>query len=394
MKTYTIRGASRLALAVAGSIAAMTVAGCSGDDRAAHEATRREPTAVQTTTVATTSRPIVIEAGGLVQASTTAVITSRLLAPVRAVRVVPGDVVRAGQVLVVLDDRDLGAQARSAQSAAVAAERAVSAGGADRRMAEADRALARSSHHRVRMLHERRSATTQELDEATASLRAAEARVAALDARVEQAQASLASAQAGSEAAAVTAGFAVITAPFAGVIAEKFVEPGNMAAPGSALLRLEARTGLRFDVRLDAARVGGVQVGQEVDVAVDAAAPVLLRGKVGEIARTVDADARTALVKILLPADDRLRTGMFGRARLAGSDARVLIVPATSVVRRGQVTSVFVADGSIARLRLVVLGRTFVDGIEVTGGLSDGERVVTTPPPALADAASIVVEAR
>ncbi len=55
-------------------------------------------------------------------------------------------------------------------------------------------------------------------------------------------------------------------------------------------------------------------------------------------------------------------------------------MPATAVVRRGQITALFVADGDTARLRMVVLGRTFHEGVEVVSGLSEGERIVTTPP--------------
>ncbi|BCS33804.1 RND transporter [Luteitalea sp. TBR-22] len=341
--------------------------------------------AVSTVTVARAPHAALVEAGGLVQARTTAVVTSRLMAPVREVRVQPGDRVRAGQVLVVLDDRDLGATARGAQSSALAAEQAVTAGSADRRAAEAGLALARASYDRVVALHGRKSATTQELDQATASFRAAEAQLAAIDARIQQAQASLASARAGSEAASVTAGFAVVTAPFAGVVAEKLVEPGNMAAPGMPLLRLEDDGALRLDVRVDASRVAGLTVGQQVDVEVDAASPVLLRGTVSEVARAMDADARAYLLKIALPGDARLRSGMFGRVRFAGAPVAAMLVPSSAIVRHGQVTSVFVADGDVARLRMVVVGRTLPEGIEVVTGLGDGERVVSTPPIGLTD---------
>jgi RND family efflux transporter MFP subunit len=378
----------RVGIALVSSVALMAAA-CGGGAHAPEAVVERDPITVQVQAVTKAPRAAMVEAGGLVQARTTAVVTSRLMAPVREVRVAPGDQVRAGQVLVVLDDRDLGAQARSAQSAALAAEQSVTAGGADRQAAEAGLALAKASHARVSLLHGRKSATTQELDEATASLRAAEARVAAIDARVQQAQASLASARAGSEAATVTASFAVITAPFAGVVTEKLVEPGNMATPGSPLVRLEERGALRLDVRVDASRVTGVAIGQEVDVALDAGEPLLLHGTVSEVARAMDADARAYLVKITLPTDARLRSGMFGRARFPGPTSEALLVPPGAVVRRGQITALFIAEGEVARLRMVILGRTFHEGVEVVSGLSEGERIVTTPPPTLADGAPI-----
>lgn len=383
MSAGTNSTAWALAALVAG--VALATAGCGGGDHATEAAPKAAPVSVQVATVASSPRAAAVEAGGLVQARTTAVVTSRLMAPVREVRVGPGDVVRAGQVLVVLDDRDLGAQARSAQSAATAAERSVSAASADRQAAEAALALARASHSRVATLHGRKSATAQELDEANATLRAAEARLSAIDARIQQAEASLASARAGSEAASVTAGFATVTAPFGGVVAEKLVEPGNMAMPGTPLLRLEERGAYRLDVRVDAARVASVQVGQTLPVELDAAQPIALTGTVSEVARAMDADARAYLVKITLPADAALRTGMFGRARFPGPSAPMLTVPTAAIVRRGQITSVFVADGDTARLRMLVLGRPVEDGVEVVSGLSAGERIVVAPPAGLTD---------
>jgi multidrug efflux pump subunit AcrA (membrane-fusion protein) len=114
------------------------------------------------------------EAGGVVQARTTATIMARILAPVRDVRVAPGDRVRAGQVLIVLDGRDLSAHARSASAAALAADQGVNAAASEQQSADAVLALARATHERIAVLHAKRSATAQELDDATISLMAGE----------------------------------------------------------------------------------------------------------------------------------------------------------------------------------------------------------------------------
>jgi RND family efflux transporter MFP subunit len=369
--------------------AGFATASCGSADHPAQARESREPVSVAVEVARRTPRAALVEAGGLVQAGTTAVITSRVMAPVREVRVTPGDTVRAGQVLVVLDDRDVDAQARGARANATGAGQSVTAAVADREAAVAGLALARASHGRVASLQARKSATTQELDESTAALRAAEARLASTEARLQHAQSALDAAHAGSEAAAVTAGFASITAPFAGVVTEKLVEPGNMAMPGSPLLRIEERGALRLDVRVDAARVAGLSRGQHLDVVLDADEPIRLQGTVSEVARAMDADARAYVVKVALPADTRLRSGMFGRAQLPGPAAPVLAVPVTAVVRRGQITTVFVAERQVARLRMVVLGRTFHDRVEVVTGLSDGEPIITAPPLGLTDGAPI-----
>jgi RND family efflux transporter MFP subunit len=378
------------------ALALSFVAACSGTtSRDTSDA--REPVAVRVVAVSSGTQASHVNAGGTVQATTSALITSRIMAPVREVRVAPGDRVRAGQVLVVLDDRDLGAIARGAASGVTAAERATEAASADVESADAALTLTKTSHARIAGLHERRSATQHELDEATAALRAAEARATSARARVGQAQASLEGAHASRDATGTTAGFASITAPFAGMVSEKLVEVGNMATPGTPLLRLEDTRGYRLDVRVDAARATALSPGDVVDVVVDANPPRRLAGRVTEVARALESDARAVLVKIALPADDTLRTGLFGRAALPGPQSDGIAVPTSAVVRRGQVTSVYVVDGEVARLRMVVLGQRDArdaEWVQVTTGLSDGERIVVSPPAGLTDGAPVRVEGR
>lgn len=106
----------------------------------------------------------------------------------------------------------------------------------------------------------------------------------------------------------------------------------------------------------------------------------MVSGTVTEVGRAVDADARAFLVKIALPADSGLRSGMFGRARFSTQSRRALTVPAGALMRRGQVTSVFVVEKDIARVRLVN-----VSGTEVLAGLSDGDVVIVSAPSAVSD---------
>ena len=332
------------------------------------------------------------EAGGVVQARTTATVMARILAPVRDVRVAPGDRVRAGQVLVVLDGRDLDARARSTRAMALAADQDVAAAASDQQAADAALALARATHVRIAGLHGRRSATAQELDDATGALRAAEARVTGAGARLQAAKANVQSARAATEETQTTASFALVTAPFDGVITEKMVEPGNMAAPGTPLMRLEDTRGFRLDVRVDESRVGQISPGAIVSVSLDGGAPgaaPMINGVVAEISRAVDADARAFLVKITLPDTPGLRSGTFGRARFSGRTRRALTVPATALVHNGQVTSVFVVEKEVARVRLVN-----VSGSEVLAGLSEGDLVIAAPPPALADGRRVAGGAR
>ena len=363
-------------LVVVGALVALAQSACSShSDPTPADAASPVPATVAK--VSMTDLADTFEAGGVVQARTTATVTARIMAPVREVRAVPGDRVRAGQVLVVLDSRDLGAYARGARSAALAAGQGATAAGAEQQSADAALVLARATHQRIAGLYAKRSATAQEFDDTTGALRAAEARAAGAAARAQQAVSGVDSARAASEAAGTTESFARVTAPFDGVVTEKMVEPGNMAAPGTPLVRVEDTRGFRLEVRVDESRVAQTSIGASVPVSLDAGpggATTTITGTVTEIGRAVDADTRAFLVKVTLPETAGLRSGMFGRARFAGRARRALTVPAGAIVRRGQVSSVFVVEKGVARLRLVN-----VNGTEILAGLSEAETVVVSP---------------
>ncbi len=359
----------------------LTTAACSSHTESTPGADA-PPIQVRSAQVTMSDVGAMFDAGGVVQARTTAVVTSRILAPIQEVRVSPGDRVRAGQVLVVLDGRDLGAQARGARAGAQAAGQGATAAAADRRAADAALVLARATHDRIATLHAKRSATPQELDQAVAALRAAEATAAGAAAREQQAASGVAGAQAASESAGATESYTRVTAPFDGVVTEKMVEPGNMASPGMPLVRVEDTRGFRLDVRVDESRIGDLAPGASVPVLLAGASGAIatVSGTVAEVARAVDADTRAFLVKITLPDTSGPRSGMFGRARFAGPPRRALTVPAEALVRRGQVVSVFVVDNGVARLRMVDVRDT-----EVLAGLSEGETVVLSPAAGLTD---------
>jgi multidrug resistance efflux pump len=383
-RDVTIAGLTGLTAALSMSAA---LAGCSPRQAAAasHAA---EPIAVTIAEVVMSDVPRTIDSGGVVQAHTTARIASRILAPVREVRVSPGDHIHQGQTLIVLDGEDLAAGARAARSSALAAEQGGKATAAELVAAEASLVLARASHDRIASLQAKRSATAQELDDATAALRSAEARVAGAAARALQAASAAESARAAADQASTTHSFTRIAAPFDGTITEKMVEPGNMAVPGIPLLRLEDTRDLRLEVRVDESRIGEIRNGDSVPVFLRNAT-ASIEGTVVEVSRAVEADARTFLVKIALRSAPGLRSGEFGKARFAGAPRRALTIPSEAIIRRGQLTSVFVVDKGVARVRLVSLSES-----EVLAGLTEADMVILSPSADLTDGRRVSVGGR
>jgi RND family efflux transporter MFP subunit len=342
------------------------------------------PIAVRTEPVAMRALRGAFEAGGVVRAKTTATVASRIVATVLSVEAGPGDRVRAGQRLVVLDGRDLEANAGRAKASMTALQHAAVAATADRDAAQTALTLTRATHVRVAELAGRKSATPHELDEAVAALGAADARVTAAGARVAEARAALDAARAEAAATAVMASFAELRAPFDGVVSEKLIEAGNLASVGTPLLRVEDTTRYRAEVRIDESRAARVAVGQTVEVVAGSGTGIV--GRVAEVSRDVDAASHAVLVKIDLAPHRDLRSGLFARARFEGDTRGALTVPRSAVVPQGQLATVFVVtDSGRARMRVIRTGEPADCCVEVVAGLASGEAVIVSPPPGLRD---------
>lgn len=373
-------------------LTALATAACSGQTDAPSKETS---TPVEVRVVQAEHKPLAttFEAGGVIRAQTTAQVMSRIVAPVVEVRARPGDRVKQGMPLVLLDDRDLAARSAQAQAALTAAQNGRTSADANRDAAEAALTLAKIQHARIQELRDRKSATPAELDRATAELRAADGAARAAVARSAEAAASVVAAEAAARAAEVSASYSTIAAPFDGLVTAKHTEPGNMASPGMPLLTIEAVDAFRLEFQADEARVRSLRPGDAVAVEVEGAGEdASVKGQIAEIARAIDPSAHTFTVKVALPPHPALRSGMFGRARVRGEVRSSLNVPAASVMRRGQLSLVFVVDDEgRARLRAVTTGARSDEAIVILAGLSAGERVVVAPPPSLTDGTPIRV---
>jgi hypothetical protein len=161
-----------------------------------------------------------------------------------------------------------------------------------------------------------------------------------------------------------------------------------MASPGTPLLRLEDTRGFHLEVRVDESRVGQIRNGDCVPVFLGTAT-TSITGTVVEVSRAVDADARAFLVKIALADARGLRSGEFGKTRFGGTPRRALTIPTSAIVRHGQLTSVFVVDKGVARVRLVNVRES-----EVLAGLTESEVVILSPPVSVTDGRRVSVGGR
>lgn len=376
---------------IGAAVLALT-AGCGGKRSETARATDpAAPVRVRAAAVGETAWPVLYQAPGTVRARTAAVVSAKVMGYVREVTIRVGDRVRQGQLLVELDARDLEANWRQAQAALEEARSAVPEAESAVAAAKAGLELAQVTFRRMEDLFQKRSISNQEYDEARAKLRQAEAQLEMAEARRRQLAAKIRQAEQAVQAAEVVRDYARIRAPFDGLVVEKNVEPGNLAAPGAPLLVLEQVGAYRFEAAVEESRIGLVRAGQLVRVKLDALGRELA-GRVSEIVPAVDAAARSFTVKIDLPAAEGLRSGLFGRALFEEAGRRAIVIPATALSERGQLASVFVIEGDAARTRLVSPGERREGQVEILAGLHAGEAIVAAPPPGLRDGARVEVE--
>lgn len=366
-------------LAIAALALALALAACGGS---APEQARapQTVTGVRVVTVTAQTVPDEIEAPGTVQSATTAEIAARAMGTVQAVLVREGDAVRRGQLLVQIDDRELAARSNAAQSAldeAAAARdevaRAVAA-------AQAHADVAKKTYDRFTFLREQKSISPQEFDEVEAKYRAATAGLEQTQARQQQVEAMNQRAQSEARAAGAVAGYTRITSPFDGIVVRRHVDPGTMAMPGMPLLVVEQTSRYRLEATVDAASAASLHRGAKARVELDAIPGRAFDAAVAELEAGADPGSHTVAVKVDLPRHAAIRSGLFGRAWFARGERQALLIPRGNLVERGQLTGVYVVDAQgIARLRIVTLGRSFGEVVEILSGLSDGDRIVADP---------------
>jgi RND family efflux transporter MFP subunit len=304
--------------------------------------------------------PLSVELSGTVEAERVASVSSRVMATVTAVAVKVGDRVTAGQLLVEIDPQTAKGQEAQARGALAQAQAAL--------------ALGERNYGRFQALAKKGAASELELDLARMQF--------------DQAKGAVEQAQGAVEAASSVARESRVTAPFAGTVTAKWVEAGDLAAPGRPLVSVESALGRRLVVGVPETVMASsaLAVGSNVAFRLDAA-PGLgeMSGPVVEVGPTADGGSHSFRVKIAVSAPD-IPAGAAGRAWVTTGRRTVISVPATGVLAQGGLHMVVVRDANgLARSRAVTVGGALPgDRVEVLSGISNGDEVLVglAVPPA------------
>jgi RND family efflux transporter MFP subunit len=365
--------------------------------------------------------PRTLQLTASITALTQAVILPKTSGYLETVTVRPGDAVRAGQVLAVIDHAALDAQVAQAQAAAKAAQTAVQTAVANLAAAQAQQANAEAqvanakagvakaqaqladaevTYQRTAVLVREGALAPQNLDDARATLVSDQTAVAAAQAQVTQAEAQVQAArqqaaaaasqirtqqaQVGAQEAAlqnarIQLQYATITAPFSGVVVSRSLDPGAYVTPGTStpILTIAELGMLDVVVPVGESNLPAVHVGDRVQMQVDAYPGRTFTGRVSRIAGGVDPTTRTVQVEIDIPNPGQLlRPGMYATVQIQAGTRPAVVLPLSALVAVGPDHYVWVvADGKVAQ-RPVTVGQATGDVVEITGGVTPRDLVV------------------
>ena len=291
-----------------------------------------------------------IETNGTLEAEREVDIVSRTGGPLVELRTEEGLYVRAGQVLAQIDETELRAQVEISRVALNQAEVA---------------------YARARASFENQVVSQEVYDTALSTLESARAQ---LD---------------GNE---IQLGYTRIEAPFDGLIIERAVKQGETITNGQRLFRVSDFDPLLCQIQVPERDLTRLSLGQQAFLEVEAFPGAAFEGRVLRISPVVDAATGTIRVTIEVDRQGRLSPGMFATVRLVtDTKADALIMPKRALSLESLADEVFVVEDGVAHRRPVTLGYEDDERVEVTSGLSAGDRIIVVGQDGLTDATPVQI---
>ncbi|PKO84184.1 MAG: efflux RND transporter periplasmic adaptor subunit [Betaproteobacteria bacterium HGW-Betaproteobacteria-11] len=297
------------------------------------------PATVASVVVAAKETELTLPVEAIVEAVRQATVAAQISGRVVDMRVDAGQRVKVGEIMMRLDAREAAGSDAAARAALV---------------------QARAAYERAQSLHARKFISQAALDQAAAAWK---------------------SAQGSAGAAGATLSHAAVTAPISGLVAQRLVELGEMASPGRPLATVFDPKSLRVIATIPQYALEAVRKSRSARVEFPESGRWIDATRI-EVLPTVDVRSHAATVRLYLPENaEGVTPGMAARAHFVTGKGRKLTLPPAAILRRGEITAVYVLDAKgRARLRQVRLGERVAGGeIEVLAGLNAGERVSLEP---------------
>lgn len=299
-----------------------------------------------TATVRIISVPVKFLAVGTVEPIEPVTLASRILGKVMICRLHSGAPVSRDEILVQLDQTQLTAQLNQAIAA---------------------RALAQVELHQAEIDYRRAAALFKTADITKADLDMASTRLAAAKARV-------ASAQAATQNTRTQLNYATIHSPINGVVMAKNVNKGDTIMPGQTLATLYSPSRLQLTTVVPESLQRHIRLGQSLVARLSGfRKPIAVH--VRRILPRVSVQTRSFLVKVAGSFPEGIFPGMFGRLEIPIRREKVLVVPASTIERIGQLDMVTIISGGAPRRQIVQPGRHFGTLREILSGVTVGDKL-------------------
>uniref|UniRef100_C6E2A5 Efflux transporter, RND family, MFP subunit n=1 Tax=Geobacter sp. (strain M21) TaxID=443144 RepID=C6E2A5_GEOSM len=326
-----------------------------------------------------------LNASGYVVAQRKAAVSSKATGRLEWLGVQEGSVVRQGELLARLENRDVAAQKGEAEASVSAAEKNLEQARVEQK--DAARNLAR-----MKELVSQGIVAQADYDTAEARYQRAVASSAAAQANLKGASSALQGAEASLD-------YTLIRAPFDGVVLTKNADVGDIVSPLAAAANAKAAVvtladmgSLEVEADVSEANLGKVRVGQPCEILLDALPEARFRGALQTIVPTADRSKGSVMVKVrFLDQDQRILPEMSAKVAFLERDLKPgegrprVAIPPAAVVKRDGKEFVFVVAGDRVRLTPVTLGGKLGDMVEVVSGIKAGDRIATKPLDRLKD---------
>jgi membrane fusion protein, multidrug efflux system len=342
-----------------------------------------------------------VEVVGTLAAQEEVTVSSQAEGAVSRIVVDLGDHVRAGETLVELDREK--AQYRYDQQRA-AYERALAKYGVttpgrlppieetpDVQKAAAELAQAQQSFQRAEELHKRQLIPRQQLDDADATLRAKKAEYESALHSARNLSSDIDAAAAAMKLADREVRDTVIRAPFDGNVQKRLVSLGEYVKAQTPVMSIVRIDPLKVTAEIPERMAPWVQLGQAIELRVDAFPGKTLVGKVTRISPSVSTQSRSFGFEALVPNPDAaLKPGTFAHVRLETARVdRVLTLPYAALQYRYGVNRAFVVNGDHLAARELKVGDRIGDRIEVLAGVTASDQVALTDVDRLSDGVKV-----
>ncbi len=331
-----------------------------------------------------------LNATGRVTAQRKAAVSTKATGRLEFLGVQEGSVVKSGDILARIENKDVTATQDQARASVLAARANLEQGLAEMRDAQSN--LTRSED-----LAKKNFISGASLDTAIARFDKAKAAVASLNGAIGVAQANL-------RATAVSVEQTLIRAPFDGVVLTKNANVGDIITPFSsaadskgAVVNMADMSTLEVEADVSETSISKISVGQPVQIQLDAFPDLRIPGKVSRTVPTVDRSKATLLVKIeFIERDPRVlpdmsaKVSFLTRPLTEAEKKPVTAVQASAVTKRDGKDVVFVIENEIAKQTTVVVAGKIGDLVQVSG-VKPGDKVVITPSEKLKEGAAVAI---